>query len=279
MAVGSIQSSVVTSEINRVTEQNGDRDPDVYRMLLTARNLCGALENSANRQASALLDKILHRDPDEPQALALTALCHAQRSVYNWSTEVANERRESDRFARAAMRAAGNDPECLTIIGTARCLINDHVTAGTLLTRARELNPASPWIETRLGWLATYQDQPNLAVQHFRSAIQRALRDPGTFNNLIGLGLAHFVKGEFAPAVTFMEQGLMLHPQAAWIYRMLVPAYISAGDEARAEYGISVIRKEYPSLGVEAVSQALVTSRATTRRIADALCQAGLDAG
>jgi hypothetical protein len=100
--------------------------------------------------------------------------------------------------------------------------------------------------------------------------------DPAIFNSMIGLGNSYFVKGQFTPSINWMERGLALNPRATWIYRTLVPAYMAVGRRADAERGIGTILKEYPSLSVASVCNAMVFSRPTMARFADGLLQGGL---
>jgi DNA-binding winged helix-turn-helix (wHTH) protein/tetratricopeptide (TPR) repeat protein len=278
-AIGAIQSAIQIAEMRRARQRNSDGDPEVHGLLLEAHALSGALEPGANRQALALLGKVLDAAPDEPRALALAAWCHAQRSVYNWSADAARDRRDGARFATSAIPLGADDPTCLTMIGTARSLIRDHTGAGPLLTRALQLNPYSSWIHSRLGWLATYLDQPDRAIHHFRTAMRLAPLDPAMFNSMMGLGSAHFVKGRFTPAIRWMERGLALNPRAIWAYRNLVPAYVAVGKQMEAERGVEAILSEHPSLSIAAACGAMVFSRPTTARLAEGLLRGGLPSG
>jgi DNA-binding SARP family transcriptional activator/tetratricopeptide (TPR) repeat protein len=274
-AVGAIHSSIQIAEINQARQQ---LQPQAHDLMLDAYALSGALEPDANRRALTLLREVLDGAPDEPRALALAAWCHAQRSVYNWTDDAAGDRNEAERFADAATVLSTNDPNNLTIIGTARCLVGDLTGARGLLCRALQLNPYSSWAQSRSGWLANYLDQPDRAIRSFRAAMQLAPLDPGTFNSMIGLGVAHFVKRQFRPAIDWMEKGLSLNPRAIWAYRNLVPAYIAAGKPAEAERGARAMLSVYPSLSLAAVARAMVFSRPTMARISDGLYRSGLPA-
>jgi DNA-binding SARP family transcriptional activator len=249
---------------------------DLLKRLVTARSLAGALQPAANRQALDLLDAILAEDADEPAALALAAWCYAQRAVYNWSANPDRDRGEARRYAAAATRTGIDDPECLTTIATARTLVADRNGAEVLLDRALRLDPQAFGAHVRSGWLANYLDQPARAARHFCTAIRLAPLDPASFNNLMGLGVAHFIRGDHAQAIRRMEQALALNPKAVWIYRNLVPSYVAAGDRQRTEDGACALIKDYPQLTVAAVSDAMVFSPPVMAKIADGLLCAGL---
>jgi adenylate cyclase len=274
--IGAIQSSVQLTEMQRVMGLRRGEDRPIRELMLEAYSLAHSLEPNANLRALTLVDSVLNDDPDSARALALAAWCHAQRSVYNWSTNADVDRGNARDFLKSATLLGQGDPECLTMAGTARSLIGEFNAAETLLTRAVQLNPHSGWTQSRRGWLAVYLDKPEPAIRHFRDAIALAPLDPAIFNSMVGLGVAYFIKGQFKPAVYWMEKGLALNPRAVWTYRNLVPAYIAAGDQAGSERGISCLLNEYPAFNIAAACSAMVFSRSTMARLEDGLSQAGL---
>jgi tetratricopeptide (TPR) repeat protein len=272
-----VEASVeaVVAAIRTAVLELDDTVPRHYR-LMTARSLAGALQPAANQQALCLLNEILADHPDEPDALALTAWCHAQRAVYNWSANADQDRCETRYYAAIAMRTGADDAECLTAIATARTLVADRNGAEALLDRALRLDSEAPGAHMRSGWLANYSDDPVRALRHFGIASRLARLDPASFNTLTGLGVAYFIQGDHAQAIRRMEQALALNPQAIWIYRNLVPAYVAAGERQKAEDGIGALVTGYPGLTVAAVCDAMVFSPSVQARIAEGLHCAGL---
>jgi DNA-binding SARP family transcriptional activator/tetratricopeptide (TPR) repeat protein len=275
-AIGAIQSSIQLTEMERVTRLRRGEDRPIRDLMLEAYALAHTLEPNANQRALMLVDTVMNDDPDSARALALAAWCHAQRSVYNWSTNADADRENVRDFVTSATLLGQGDPECLTMAGTARSLIGEFNAAETLLTRAVQLNPHSGWTQSRRGWLAVYLDKPEPAIRYFREAIRLAPMDPAIFNSMVGLGVAYFIKGQFKPAVYWMEKGLALNPRAVWTYRNLVPAYIATGDQAGGERGITCLLNEYPSFNIAAACSAMVFSRPTMARLQDGLSRAGL---
>ena len=278
-AIGAIQSSVQIAETKRAQQRNQEGDRTLLDVVLEAHSHAALLEQSANHHALILLDSVLNQAPDNARALALAAWCHAQRRVYNWSTDAASDRGQAERLATSSAQLGAADPICLTMIGAARTLLGDHVAANALLRRAAELNPASSWTQSRLGWLAVYLDEPEPAIRRFRAAMRLAPLDPSIFNSMVGLGVAHFINGQSGRAIHWMERGLALNPRAVWTYRNLVPAYIAGGDQAGGERGISCLLNEYPSFNIAAACSAMVFSRSTMARLEDGLSRAGLSRG
>jgi adenylate cyclase len=260
----------------RVASRQVEDEDSPKARIRKAGALAAALNLDANRRALALLDEILHEDPDEPLAAALASWCYAQRVVYNWSNDFDRDKTEAKYFAASATQAGLNDAPCLTTIATARTLIGDANAAQVLLERAMYLNGRLPAARTRMGWLANYSDAPRDAIRHFRAAIKLAPTDPSLFNTLAGLGVAHFIDGDHTQAIRHMEQALALNPKAAWIYRNLVPAYTAAGDRHRAEDGVAVLLGNYPRLTAADVTDAMVFSAPVMAQISKGLREAGL---
>jgi len=274
-AVGGIQSSIQTAEMRDALEGDGS-DQSIRDRLMRALALCVALEPTANRQALSILVRILDDQPDEPYALALAAWCHAQRCVYNWSINPDSDRSDAERYAVSATRLGADDPNCLTIIGAARSIVADQKSARLLLNRALELNPAASWAHARSGWVANYMDEPDRAIREFHAAMQFSPYDDTVFNSMIGLGVAHFIRGDYGPAIDWMEKGLAINPRATWVHRNLVPAYVAAKRTADAEQGILALTSENHALSIAAVRDAMVFSGPTMARISEGLSQAGL---
>lgn len=275
-AISGIQSLLQTTEFRRAMQLSSDRDRDIGDLLRETLSLASSLEPLANQRALTLLKIALDEAPDDPLGLALAAWCRVQRSIYQWSVDPENDRGDAKRLTEAATRLGANDPLCLTILGTTRTMLADQSGARALLDRALELNPHASWAHARMGWVDAYLGRPEGAVDHFQTALRRAPRDPGIFNTMTGLGIAHFIKGEHNGAIGWMEKGLALNPRAVWINRNLAPAYVAAGRQAEAERSVHALLEEYPKLSVAAVLEAMVMSRPTMLKIADGLARAGL---
>ncbi len=250
--------------------------PTIENRLSAARSLAVALHPDANRRALALLDEILAEQPDERSAMSLAAWCHAQRSVYNWSADLAHERDEARRYAVRATEIGPDDPECLTTIATALMLVSERSGAEALLERALRLDEQLPSAHARSGWLANYQEKPGRAERYFRNAMMLDPLGEGFFNYLAGLGVAHFIRSEQARAVRRMEQALALNPKAAWIYRNLIPAYAALGDQRRSEGGVAALLRDQPELTIASIADAMVFSSSVMERITDGLRDAGM---
>jgi len=222
--VSAIQPSVRSAEIAR-SRRKRPENLDAYDLVLRAYPSVWSLERAANKAALKLLDQAIAIEPDYQLALALAAWCHAQQSVYNWTMDLDAARSETLRLARAAAALGGEDPTVMTVLRAAHTIVRNYEIAGRMLEKALTLDPNSAWAWNRSGWLESYLDRADTAIEHFERALRLSPFDPMNFNAFIGIGGTHFVAGRYPETVLWFEKGLLEHPGATWVYRSLVPTY------------------------------------------------------
>src|SRR3712207_3121151 len=95
----------------------------------------------------------------------------------------------------------------------------------------------------RSGWLHNYQDDPEVAIQHFERSLRLSPFDPMAFNCEMGIGCAHFIARRYDLAAQWQEKALASKPNTAWIYRTLAPAYALAGEADKARESVGELVK------------------------------------
>jgi hypothetical protein len=104
-------------------------------------------------------------------------------------------------------------------------------------------------------------------------------RSRSTFNNLVGIGCAHFEAGRYYDSAQWQERALAEHPSAHWVHRTLCPAYVLGGAKHEARRSLAALQDQYPDLTVLGVQQALPPMSVSYRnRLFDALHTVGLPA-
>ena len=273
--VGAIQPSIRAAEIERARRKRPE-SLDAYDLVMQALPSVWSLEYDANREATRLLEKALRLDPTDPLALSLAAWCRGQRVVYNWSTNIAEDKRETLRQAQVATALAPDDPFILTVLAAALTLTHEHQRAIAMLDRALALDPNSAWGWNRSGWLHNYQNDPEVAIQHFERSLRLSPFDPMAFNCDMGIGCAHFIAKRYEQAAVWQEKALMAKPTAAWIHRTLAPAYALAGDMEKARESVAELLKTYPEIAISDVLKAMAFSKEVMGRFAEGLRMGGL---
>ena len=116
--VGAIQPSIRAAEIERAKRKRPE-SLDAYDLVMRALPHVWAMERHANRTATQLLQEALALDPTYPTALSLAAWCCGQRVLYQWSEDVALDKRETLRIAQVAASLSSDDAFVLAVLGAA----------------------------------------------------------------------------------------------------------------------------------------------------------------
>nr|WP_114189446.1 adenylate/guanylate cyclase domain-containing protein [Microvirga aerophila] len=273
--VGAIQPSVRAAEIERAKRKRPG-SLDAYDLVMRALPHVWALEKDQNRQATGILRDVLGLDPTYPTALSLLSWCCAQRVVYNWSEDIAQEKQETLRIAQQAAALSSDDPFVLAVLGAALSIACEFRQARAMLEKALALDPNSAFAWTRSGWLRNFQGDPETAIQHFERSLRLSPFEPMAYNCLMGIGTAHFIAGRYEQAVEWQEKALDTHPSATWILRGLVPAHVFAGHVDRAKVRLHQLLQAYPDLTVSKIRAALAFNEDYTGRMIEGLRRAGL---
>jgi adenylate cyclase len=96
------------------------------------------------------------------------------------------------------------------------------------------------------------------------------------FNSHVGIGSAHFIRGRYGEAASWLDKACLANPKALWIHRVLAPAYVYAGRQEQAEASVRKLITADPGITAEAAAQAHVFERDVLDRIAEGLRRAGL---
>jgi adenylate cyclase len=272
---GALQPSIRLAEIER-SRRKRPQDLGAYDYTMRAMQHAWLLEEDAASRALELLDKALMIDPDYPLALALTAWCWAQRSVYNWADDAADAKAKALKLADRAASQSTDDPLILAVMGTVHTFARNYGVARVMLERAVALDPNAAWALSRLGWLDVYADRPDEAKVHFEKALRLSPLDPINFNNLVGLASGRLVAGDDAAAADLFIRALQERPNAVWIHRNLAPALYSAGRLDEAKASLEVLRASYPNFSVREFREAMVFSPRALDRMAEQMRALGV---
>lgn len=272
---GALQPSIRLAEIER-SRRKRPQSMGAYDYTMRALSHVWMLEKQEARQALDLLRKALEIEPDYPLALALTAWCHAQSSVYNWTEDTGAQIAEALSFAERAATLSTDDPLILTVLGMVHTFARNYGAARVLLEKAIALDPNSAWTCSRLGWLAAYTDRAEEAHSYFEKALRLSPIDPMNFNNYVGIGLAFQVAGNDAAAAEMFQRALDERPYAIWILRQQAPALLGAGREREARKAFEALMAAYPGFSIKRYKDAMVLSPRLLDRVASQLARLGL---
>ncbi|WP_046868554.1 adenylate/guanylate cyclase domain-containing protein [Microvirga massiliensis] len=273
--VGAIEPTITLSEIERIRRKRPDR-LDAYECAMRALPAVWSQDRESTSEGLRLAEQAMALDPAYALPKALAAWCHAQRVTYLRTADPAEDRAAALRLAREAASLDSNDPLVLTVLSAAYALVGQIDLGLTTVRNALALDPNSAWAWLRSGWLHAYAQHPDTAIEHFDRAMRLSPLDPMHFNALVGIGAAHFDKGQYDESARWIEQALRERPDATWTYRPLAAAYAQAGRLEEAKQTMARFLQAYPGMTVSRAVAAVPYGGSMGERIAEGLRRAGL---
>jgi adenylate cyclase len=164
----------------------------------------------------------------------------------------------------------------LTVLSAAYVLGKKFDLGLAAIGKALALDPNSAWAWLRSGWANFYTSNPDKAIEHFHRSMHLSPLDLMHFNALVGIGAAHFGKGQYDEAARWIEQALREKPSARWVYRLLTTTYANAGRLEEAKQAAAKLLEAFPDLTVSKAMDAAPGQPDTIVRFAQGLREAGL---
>jgi TolB-like protein/class 3 adenylate cyclase/predicted ATPase len=228
---GVIEPALQTAETARAASLRTS-DLSAYDLYLRASAMHSTYQL---RQALALLEQAIARDPHYGPALGLAAQC-CQHLVANLNAPDRDAiRPKGIEFGRRAVEVAGDDPGVLADAAMALAVLGEDLDAMIALAdRALALNPsfARGWHIS--GFLRLWAGQTDLAIKHGEMALRLSPRAGGRGSAFL-IGTALFFSRRFEEAVPRLWVAIEAHPAFPNPYRYLAACYAHLGrfDEAR----------------------------------------------
>jgi adenylate cyclase len=225
---GVIEPALQLAEIRR-SANRPTRDLTAYDLYLRALSLAQVWEREGINSALDLLGQAIERDPNYGLALALAAHCHYALHGNGWADDPQSARRKGVDFARRAVRAGPDDPGVLHNAAYVLGYFGEDInTAIELIDRALAFNPSFAVAWHRSGWLRLWSGRPDIAIEHFETALRLSPRDHRA-GNFMSIGVGHFFARRFEDAAAMLLRSLQEHDGWAPTYRFLAACYAHMG--------------------------------------------------
>ena len=232
---GVIDPLLLDAEIQRAMERPTS-DLTAYHLYLRSLPHIRAWTREATREAIALLEQAVARDPRYGMALASLALCHAHNLLNGWVEDLAAERELTIHWARRALEAAPDDPSTITSAAGALMNTGENIeTLKRLVDGALARNPSHAFAWLWSGWMRTLSGESDLAIVHFETSLRLDPRATRKAFHLTGIGMCHFFEGRFDEACRVLEISFNELPSYSITAWFLTATYVKTGrlDTAR----------------------------------------------
>jgi adenylate cyclase len=275
--VAVIEPNVQLAEIERM-KRKPVANLDAYDLLLRAHQLEYEFTAEGFDAALRCSEQALVIDPNYAQAMALAAYCYAERSQQGWLKDRALETSQGIRLAARAVELAKSDSNVLWMAAyAARQLSMDAQLAKELAYRSLQLNPNSAIALAMSGWIEAVLANPIKALELLHRADRLSPRDPRSWFIATGIGLAHFIGGQFDEANVFTRKALAQNPRSAVALRVLAASLACLGQRDRASEVMLDLLKIEPNLTISGLrSRLLMAHENFWTKFSEALRLAGL---
>jgi adenylate cyclase len=236
-----IAPAIEAAEVRRATARP-TADLDAYDLYLRAFQIVRpAWTEDAFRQAIALLEAAIARDPDYALAAAYAARCYANLAVW-WTEDPQAYRETALQLGKRALRLAPNDPDVLTYVAVSIALCGgDLATADAMVERALVRNPglAPAWWQS--GFIKFWGGRADVALQRLQTAARLDPHSPTRPILLTGLGYSLLLVGRIEEAVLSLQEAVGLLPDFPNAWVGLAAALASANRPAEAREALQAI--------------------------------------
>ena len=274
--VGAIDPKLLEAEMARV-KRKAPANYDAYDCFLRASALIHQWTTEGREEALRLFYKAIELDPDYGQAYAFATMCYCWRKVDGLATDLGNERCETERLAREAIRLGRDDAFSLCHAGLALAQVVGELNEGAaLIERALALNPnlAGSW--NMGGWVRLWLNQPDAAIDHFARAMRLSPLDFGFHAAETGTAFAHIRAGRYEEASLWAERALRGQPRSADAAQAVALSSALVGDLEKAKEAIRRLLEIAPN---RRISTALISKNLSPKakaRFIDILREAGM---
>jgi len=240
-----LQAAETVRSANRPTS-----DLTAYDLYLRAYAMYSGSHQRQMREALALLEEAIARDPQYGPALGFAAFCCMQLASDAAAPDRDVTRQKGIEFARRAVELAENAPSVLADAAMALASFGEDIDAMiALVDRALAFNPsyARGWHIS--GFLRLWAGQTDLAIEHAGLALRLSPRAQARLTSLL-IGYALFFSRRFEEAVPRLRVAIEDSPVFPTPYRFLAACYAQMGLLEEARTTIARLREITPEVMV-----------------------------
>jgi TolB-like protein/tetratricopeptide (TPR) repeat protein len=275
--VAAIEPKLQLAEIARLKHKPASH-LDAYDFLLRAQQCEYEFRQESHAAALRYLQHGLAIDPAYAPAMALAALCHAERRDQGWTKDAQADASEGLRLASRAIELGRDDANIFWMAGYAILRFEmDQARARQLLHHSLELNPNSAVASALAGEIEANLGNTKEALKLLVRAARLSPRDPRGWLITSKMAWAYFVDGQFDEAVSAAKKVLNQNPRSAYALRFLAASLAQQGRLHDAAVAVRGVLNVEPQLTLTKLRARLMfVDEKTWRNYSAALRLAGL---
>jgi TolB-like protein/predicted nucleic acid-binding protein len=246
--VAAIEPKLQLAEIERLKHKPAS-NLDAYDLLLRAQQCEYEFRRERHAEALHYLERALAIDPFYAPAMALAALCHAERRDQSWMIDAETEARDGLRLASRAVEFGKDDANVFWMAGYAILRFQmDQPRARELVHHSLKLNPNSAIALAIAGEMEANSGNTRQALELLFRAVRLSPRDPRGWFITSKMAWAYHVGGQFEEAITAANKVLNQNPRSAYALRFLAASLAKQGRLKHAAEAIQEVLDIEPQL-------------------------------
>src|SRR5205814_4001138 len=176
--------------------------------------------------------------------------------AYGWEPLSGEETAEAVGFAMRIIHAGKDDSDALWMAGQVIAYFTgDNATALGLINRSLTLNGNSALAWCARGYVHTFTNQAEPAIESFSHAMRLSPFDPLGFMFKTGLTMAHTLAGRFEEAMAWIEKSLQDHPGNTHSLRWKASLYGHLGKSEEGRKCVHDLLTLYPGATIKEFSE------------------------
>ena len=193
--------------------------------------------------------RAIELDPTFARPHALAAGCYLMRKSNGWVVDRAAETAEAERLARSGADLGRTDAVALAWSAHALAHVVGDIGAGiALIDHALRLNPNLAVAWQRSGWIHVYAGEPEVAIEHVRTAMRLSPLDPLMHLAFSAIAYGYFFLGDLDQSSTWSDRALQMRPDWPAALRASAMSHALAGREPLAQKAMTRLRALQPTL-------------------------------
>jgi TolB-like protein/DNA-binding winged helix-turn-helix (wHTH) protein len=247
--IGLVEPEVRKAEIERARRKHPDNF-DAYDFYLQALPYFRGTTLAARAEAIRLLEEAVRLDPGFAIALAHAAWAYERQDTFG-SGMTEQERARSLELAELACARGHEDPLVVAICALVFLNVGGQCERSLAMSnQARDANPHNSTVLSLCAFCNVMAGNIEFGRQCYLRALQVAPGALDGYEILVGIGIAHLLKGEFEESVGWCLRSLALNGDWLGAHWMLAAAYAHLGRISEARATIELLRAKAPHLRV-----------------------------
>jgi adenylate cyclase len=251
-----VEPRIQAAEIERSRRERPE-SVATYDIYLQALTKISSESVKDNADAYALLTEALAREPDNGVFLAHAAWALEHRTTMGWPPIGPDDRQTCADLARRGLEHAGGDAMLMAHCGMTLLLgARDYDWGMAVVQAAVEANPNNLLIVARAGIAHLFFGSIEDALTYLHRANRMSPGDSGAHFSLIGIAIAHLIRGDYTEALGWAARALASNPNFDPTYWVLIAANAHLGRMDEAHRFLEKLKRISPGVSLASIRAA-----------------------